>query len=142
MVSEELLKLKLKEIILLLAKTDNAAAIRDLLSRLFNKADIDFKQVIEANIYNNLSLDELALLCNMSLSTFKREFDKNYDSSPAKYIRKRKLAKAAELLKNTNNRISDVAYDCGFSDLSHFSKSFQKAYQLSPTDYRLNQNAK
>lgn len=138
MVSEELLKLKLKELIILLAKTDNAAQIRVLLEALFTKDDLNFREIIEANLYNNLSLEELAKLCNLSLSTFKREFEKQYEMPPATYIRKRKLEKAAQLLQGTSLRISDIAFDCGFNDLAHFSRSFQKEYHASPSEYRTN----
>lgn len=142
LVSEELLKLKLKELILLLAKTDKAEQVRYLLTSLFSKEEINFKEIIEANLYNNLSLEELATLSNLSLSTFKREFVKHYELSPAKYIRQRKLAQAAKLLQSTTLRISDVAFDCGFGDLAHFSKIFQKTYGLSPSDFRLNEKNK
>lgn len=135
--SEDLLKLKLKELIILLAKTDNAQQIRRFIASLFTEVEISFKEIIEANLFNNLSVEELAKLTNLSLSSFKREFVKNYDTSPAKYIKKRKLEKACKLLKGTHMRISDIAFECGFSDLAHFSKSFQKAFQSSPSDYRL-----
>lgn len=137
LVSEELLKLKIKELLLLLAKTDNGAAVRTLINRLFTPMEVDFKEVIEGNLYNNMSVEELATLTNLSLSSFKREFTKHYATSPAKYIRKRKLAKAAKLLKNTQLRISQICYDCGFVDLAHFSKTFQKAYGIPPSEYRL-----
>ncbi|MEL6867871.1 MAG: AraC family transcriptional regulator, partial [Bacteroidota bacterium] len=138
LVSDELLKLKLKELILLLAKTDNAAAIQSLMASMFKPSEIDFKAVIEANLYNNCSMEELATLTNLSLSSFKREFARQYDCSPAKYIRRRKMQKAAKLLKGTDLRISDIAFDCGFKDLAHFSKAFQKHYAFSPSDYRVN----
>lgn len=137
LVSDELLKLKLKELILLLAKTDNVSTIKHLLASMFAPAVLDFKEVIEANLYNNLSLEELAYLAGLSLSSFKREFVKHYDQSPAKYIKQRKLEKAAKLLKLTELRISEVAYECGFVDLAHFSRSFQQFYRISPSNYRL-----
>ncbi len=136
LVSDELLKLKIKELLLLLAKTDNVAIIRTLLSGMVNLHEIEFKEVVEANIYTNLNVEELAELCNLSLSSFKREFVKQYDDSPAKYIKKRKLEKASKLLINTDLRVSDVAYDSGFNDLAHFSKSFLKAYGLNPSEFR------
>ena len=138
LVSEELLKLKVKELVLLLAKTDKLSTIQMLFEGLFNKAAMNFMEVIEANIFNNLGLEELASLTGLSLSSFKREFEKQYKSSPAKYIKKRKLMQAAKLLRGTELRVSDVAYDCGFNDLAHFSKSFQKEFGTSPTDFRMN----
>jgi len=137
MVSEELIKLKLKELILLLVKTNNVEAISKLFGRLFTPYEYSFKETIETNIFNNYSIEEIASLANMSLSSFKREFQKHYNTSPAKYIRKRKLEKASKLLTATSLRITEIALDCGFADLAHFSKCFQKEYGHSPTDYRL-----
>lgn len=142
LISEELLKLKVKELILLLAKTDNADAIRQLFSSLFTPTEYTFKEIIEANIYSNLTNEDLALLTNLSLSSFKREFEKVYQSSPARYFKKRKLKRAAELLRHTNQRIGDIAFDCGFVEVSHFSKSFLKYFGVSPSEYRLNQITK
>lgn len=142
LVSEELLKLKLKELILLLAKTDKAGQISNYLSRLFTKTELKFNLLINEHLYDNLSVDDLATLSNLSLSTFKREFQKAYNDSPARYIRNKRLNKSAELLENTELRITDIAYDCGFSDVAHFSKSFHKAYSCSPSEYRLSQKHK
>ncbi|WP_411031287.1 helix-turn-helix domain-containing protein [Spongiimicrobium sp. 3-5] len=138
LVNEELLKLKLKELVLLLARTNNAEAVQQLLASMFTSVEVAFKEVVEANLYNNLTTDELAKLTSLSLSSFKREFAKHYKTSPAKYIRGRKLRKARKLLLATDLRVSEVAFDCGFTDLAHFSKSFHKSYQCSPTEYRLN----
>ena len=111
---------------MLLVKTEEADKIKSLITGLFTPTEINFKEVIESNLFNNLTLEELAQLTLLSLSSFKREFIKHYQTSPAKYIRKRRLEKAARLLIGTELRITDVAYDSGFSDLAHFSKTFQK----------------
>ena len=100
--------------------------------------EVEFKEIIESNLYNGLSISEWAQLTNLSISSFKREFRKHYNSSPARYIKERKLKQAARLLTATNLRISEIAFDLGFSDLAHFSRSFQKEYQISPSDYRMN----
>lgn len=138
LVNEEILKLKLKELILLLARTDEAAAVKELLAQLFTTVSFEFKEIIEANIFNNLSVPELAQLTHLSLSSFKREFSKQYGNTPARYIKERRLKKAAKLLEATELRISEIAFDCGFSDLPHFSRTFQKKYAHSPSAYRLN----
>jgi AraC family transcriptional regulator, exoenzyme S synthesis regulatory protein ExsA len=138
LVSDELLKLKVKELILLLAKTDNVEMITQLLAGLFSPTRYTLKEIIEANVYSNLSIDELAKLANISTSTFKREFTKIYQQSPGRYIKERKLSRAADLLLKTDRRISDIAFDCGFVEVAHFSRSFQKRYGVSPSNYRLN----
>lgn len=137
LVTEEILKLKLKELILILAKTDNAETVKQILAGLFSRVEVEFKAVIEANLYNNFSVEELAKLTHLSLSSFKREFQKQYGTSPAKYIKEQKLKKAAKLLSASDLRVSSIAFDCGFSDLAHFSRSFQRVYGSSPSDFRL-----
>jgi AraC-like DNA-binding protein len=136
LVSDDLLKLKIKELLLLLNKTNNAGIIKTLIQGAYNNQDISFRRTIESNLFNNLSITEFAELTNMSLSSFKREFEKNYHESPAKFIRTKKLEKAAKLLKSTELRISDIAYDSGFGDLASFSKSFLKEYNINPSEYR------
>ncbi|PKP48989.1 MAG: AraC family transcriptional regulator [Bacteroidetes bacterium HGW-Bacteroidetes-1] len=139
LVNEDLLVLKLKEIILLLTQTDDSQAINLILSGLFSPTTYSFTQIIDAHIFSDLSLENLALLTKLSLSTFKREFKRIYKDSPANYIRNKRLEKAAELLVISTERITDIAYDTGFNDLAHFSKCFQEKYGASPSAFRLNQ---
>ena len=136
LVNEEILILKLKEIILLLNQTKNAPAIRTILSNLFNPNSYSFRDVVEAHYYSNITLDELAQLTNQSLSTFKKEFKKTYNSAPATYLRNKKLEKSIELLA-TNLRTTDIAYECGFNNISHYSKTFKQRYGISPTFYKM-----
>jgi AraC-like DNA-binding protein len=81
-------------------------------------------------------------MTNLSLSSFKREFKKNYGDSPASYIRNKRLEKSAELLRISEERITDIAFDCGFNDLATFSKLFHDKYNTSPSNYRLDQISK
>ena len=83
---EELGILKLKELMLILLKSENHLSIRNLLSEIFTPVNIELKQAIENNLYNNLSMEQMAYLCHMSLSTFKREFKKTFNDTPAHYI--------------------------------------------------------
>jgi len=139
LVNEEILILKLREIILLLNQTKNAPAIHAILSNLFNPTTYTFREIIDAHIYSNITISELSELTNMSLSTFKREFKKTYNNSPAVYIKDKKLTKAKELVSASTLRMSDVAFDCGFNDMAHFSKSFKQKYGVSPSTFRLTQ---
>ena len=139
LVSDEILVLKLKEIILLLSQTQDAEIIQVILSQLFSPATYTFKQIIEANLFSQASMDELAQKTNLSVSSFKREFKKIYDDSPANYIKNKRLERAAELLLVSDARITDIAFDCGFNDLANFTKSFHDKYSTSPSNFRLKQ---
>ncbi len=140
LVSDEILVLKLKEIILLLSQTREAATIQVILSQLFSPAKFTFKQVIEAHIFSQINVEGLALKTNLSVSSFKREFKKIYDDSPANYIKTKRLERASELLLASGERVSDIAFDCGFNDLANFTKSFHDKFGVSPTNFRSTKN--
>lgn len=137
LVNDEILVLKLKEIVLLLSQTQDAETIQVILSQLFSPAIYTFKQIIEANLFLQVSVAELAQKSNLSVSSFKREFRKLYNDSPANYIKDKRLERAAELLLISDERITDIAFDCGFNDLANFTKNFHDKYNVSPTGYRL-----
>jgi AraC-like DNA-binding protein len=137
LVNDDILILKLKEIILLLSQTQNAEAIQLVLSQLFSPVTYTFRQIIEAHLFSQVSIEDLARKTNLSVSSFKREFAKLYNDSPANYIKTKRLERAAELLLASDNRITDIALDCGFNDLANFTKSFHGKYNVTPTDYRL-----
>ena len=134
----ELIKNKLREFVLLMTKTVEAPSEIDFLSSMFKPNFAKFEEVIQHNLYSNLSLDEFASLCHMSLSTFKRKFKEVYDESPAKYFTKMKMIKASELLLNNTTRISDVAYDLGYKSLTTFNRAFKEQTGKSPSEYRMN----
>jgi len=142
LINEDILVIKLKEIVLLLCQTKNAPVIQQILSQLFSPTSYSFKQVIENNLFSHFTLDDFTQMTNLSLSSFKREFKKNYNDSPANYIRNKKLEKAADLLLISEERITDIAFDCGFNDLANFSTLFHDKFNCTPSAYRLNQIGK
>jgi len=124
-VDERLLLTKLKEFLILLAKQDNAPDVIDFVSAFFKPYEYDFKTIIEKNILSSLSINELSKLCGMSLATFKRKFTTYYNENPKKYIDSKKIEKSIQLLANPENRISDIAYDCGFDTIKSFNRNFK-----------------
>lgn len=142
LVNEDILTLKLKEIVLLLAQSQNADSIQLILSQLFSPTTYSFKQIVEANVFSQLTIEQLAEQNNLSVSSFKREFAKLYNDTPANYIKNKKLEKAAELLLISDERITDIAFECGFNDLASFTRSFNDKFHSTPTNYRLEQKSK
>jgi AraC-like DNA-binding protein len=134
---ESIIKTKLKEFVLLMAKLQDAPSQLDFLAALFKPLDIEFKSTIQHNLYANLSVDELARLCHLSTSSFKRKFKESFNASPKKYISQKKVEKAASLLKSDRSRVSDIAYDVGFDSLATFNRNFTSTYGLSPSEYRV-----
>ncbi len=142
LVNEDILILKLKEIMLLLAQSQNASAVQIILSQLFSPTSYSFRQIIEANLFSQVTIEQLAEQSNLSVSSFKREFTKLYNDTPAHYIRNKKLEKAAELLLLSDERVTDIAWECGFNDLATFTKNFSDKYHITPSGYRQQQKEK
>lgn len=137
LVDDTLVRLKLKELIHLLLKTDQGATIQSLYADLFSPQSFTLKQVVEEYLYADISLEQLAVLAGLSLSSFKRKFKELYQDTPANYIRTQKLSRAAHLLQSTTLPISDIAYECGFNHPNYFSQVFLKAYRQTPSAFRM-----
>lgn len=138
LVNDDLLKLKIKELILLLLQTNNAENIISLFSHLFTPRQANFKEIIQFHLFTNITIPELALLSGRSLSAFKRDFENYFKDTPANYIKEQKLLKASELLYSTDFSISEISYEVGFNDISHFTKLFKLKYNSTPSQYRKN----
>ncbi len=136
LVNEDLLELKIKELILLLVQTRNVSSILALMTDLYSTKIVDLKKVIELHLFSNLSLEELAKLTNLSLSSFKRQFKKEFNDSPQNYIISKKIEKAKELLEISKMNINEIAYEIGFNDPLYFTRSFKKRVGTSPSSYR------
>ena len=136
LLSEEIITLKIRELISLLIETDHSGKIRTIFGHLFSASDYDFQEIIQKNVFEDLSIGELAFLAGLSLSSFKRKFKSIYGTSPNKYITSKRLEKSQILLKTSNLSISEIAFECGFSDVGYFSKVFKGYYSSLPTDSR------
>jgi AraC-like DNA-binding protein len=94
------------------------------------------QQVMEKNFCFRLRIEDYAELCHRSLSAFKREFQQVYQETPGRWIMRRRVERAAGLLANSNQSVTQVAFETGFEDLSHFSRVFKKITGKNPTEYK------
>lgn len=131
--SDALLSLKLEEIMLYLLNKYGAGFEYYLRSLISNELS-PFKNIVENNVHSNLKLEEIAFLCNMSLSTFKRHFINEYHEPPGKWLQDKRLQKAKELLQVGGLKASDIYLDMGYNNLSNFSVAFKRKFGFSPTD--------
>lgn len=93
--------------------------------------------IMEANFRRRVSMETLACLCHRSLSTFKRDFQAHYGMAPGRWLRQRRLEHAATLLARTEQSVTEVMFECGFEDTSHFSRAFKIQYGHAPSCHRL-----
>ncbi|MFK7946920.1 MAG: helix-turn-helix domain-containing protein [Saprospiraceae bacterium] len=137
LVNNDLLELKIKELILLLVQSKNVHSILELIADLYTPKAVQLKEVIELHLFSNLKLNQLAKLCNQGLSSFKREFKKEFNDSPTNYIIGKKIEKAKELLSMTKLSINEIAYEVGFQDQLYFTRLFKKRTGTTPSNFRL-----
>jgi AraC family transcriptional regulator, exoenzyme S synthesis regulatory protein ExsA len=127
-------KIKIEELLLYLLKK-YPDQIKSFMTQAFqNSQENKIKQVVFANIEKGLTIDELAFLCNMSVSTFKRHFSEVFHTSPKKYFIQNRMEKAKKLLQ-LNKRTSDIYFELGYSNLSSFSNEFKKHFGISPKQF-------
>lgn len=129
---QDFLQLKFEEIIQYLIQKYNQNFIDFLLVLIDEYEKSPFKNKIEFNSNLNLNLEQLAFLFNMSLSTFKRTFVKEYSISPGKWFQEKRLMKAKNLLEKGNLKCIDVHLECGYENSSNFSIAYKKRFGKSP----------
>ncbi|CAI9683499.1 helix-turn-helix domain-containing protein [Elizabethkingia anophelis] len=134
-VRNKLLEFKFQEIMLYLTELHGTDFIQSLIVNS-NDATRKFIHTIESNQLNKLSLKELAFLCNMSISTFKREFEKHYTESPVKWFQNKRLEYARHLLNNTKKSPSEIYFEVGYENLSSFIQAYKLKYGTTPKHHQ------
>ena len=128
---DNLLSLKFEELMVYLLQK-YGSDFELYLQSLIIKETSPFKKMVESKIHSNLKLEEIAFLCHMSLSTFKRHFIKEYKVPPGKWLQDKRLLKAKETLEKGELKPSDIYLDFGYNNLSNFSIAFKNKFGFSP----------
>lgn len=132
-----LLELKFRELILSIADNLKNAELISYFQSLANEPqNVSLQRVMEENYCFNLKLDEFAQLSNRSLSAFKRDFQKVFNTTPGKWLTKKRLDHAMNLISNTGKTVSEAAFECGFENPSHFSRSFKEYFGVTPASVK------
>jgi len=91
---------------------------------------------VEQHLGEPLSVADLARYSHMSTRTFYRVFRKTLQTTPADFILKTRIRRAAETLRAGEETISAIATTYGFESASYFNRSFRKIMGTSPSAYR------
>ena len=97
---------------------------------------IEAVTLMESNIEEPMSLDELAYHVGLSRRQLERLFQKYLKCVPTRYYLELRLKRARELLLQTSKSIVDVAFACGFVSAPHFSKCYRDMFGIAPRDER------
>ena len=97
---------------------------------------VEAVSLMEANLEEPMSLDELARHVNLSRRQLERLFQKHLNCVPTRHYLELRLARARQLLLQTSMSIVDVAFACGFVSAPHFSKCYRDFFGMPPRDER------
>jgi AraC-like DNA-binding protein len=129
--TDELLNLKVAEGVYVLLNTDES-----FYSSLFDFTErwkIDILDYLNENYMYDLSLEEIASFTGRSLAVFKRDFKKISPLSPEKWLIRKRLKVAHDKIREDGKKVSDVCFEVGFKNLSHFSRVFKEQFGYAPT---------
>jgi AraC-like DNA-binding protein len=94
------------------------------------------RDYIESHLDGNVRLETLASLAGLSVHHFARAFRQSIGLSPHKYVLRRRIERARELLSQTDPPLSEIALSIGFADHSHFARHFRRLTGMTPSTAR------
>ena len=100
------------------------------------------KDYIDANFKDDIRLQELADLANMTPTAFSRFFKLRTGKSISEYIIDVRLGHAARMLADSTMAVVEICYRCGFNNISNFNRIFKRKKGLTPTEFRENYHKK
>lgn len=107
--------------------------VQRLLSSFHEPGKVDLADYMEQNFMYNLPLEKFGYLTGRSLTTFKKDFQKVFKTTPGRWLTKRRLDFAHYQIAIKKQKATEVFVDAGFENLSHFSFAFKKQFGYSPT---------
>ena len=131
-----IVKFSLYQILLQILDRNKNNVYVEYLKYLVNNQKINLPYYMEKNFTQALNIETLAKQTGRSLSTFKKEFKEEFKTTPMKWLINRRLKYANYLITKTTRTVSDIAFHCGFENVSHFSKSYKAKFGLSPVNER------
>jgi AraC family transcriptional regulator len=94
------------------------------------------KELLDSNLNGEMSVREIASACGLSPAHFARAFRRTTGMLPHRWLLNRRVERAKHLLLQTKMPINEIAYGCGFSDQSHFTRVFLQVVGTTPGAWR------
>ncbi|WP_029269963.1 AraC family transcriptional regulator [Flavobacterium sp. KJJ] len=92
-------------------------------------------EILHEQFAENLTLDYLSKIADIHPVHLSRDFSKYFDCNLGEYIRKLKVEKALSLMALQKQSFTEIAYQCGFSDQSHFNRCFKEMNGINPSEH-------
>jgi len=134
---QALLELKFRELILAIADHPANGGLLSYFSSLMQEPQaVSLQRIMDDNFCYNLKLEQFAQLSNRSLSAFKRDFQKQFQTTPGKWLLEKRLHHANYLLTHLGKTVSEASFESGFENPSHFSRSFRQYFGVTPASVK------
>ncbi|MEO3407784.1 helix-turn-helix domain-containing protein [Mucilaginibacter sp. CAU 1740] len=128
---QEVADIKVNEAIAVLRSIDRS--VDNVLGHFEEPGKIDLADFMEKNYMFNLTATRFGYLTGRSLTTFKRDFKKAFGDTPEKWLTRKRLETAHYQIVEQKRKPSEVYFEVGFENLSHFSFAFKKLFGYNPT---------
>ncbi|RZK57997.1 MAG: AraC family transcriptional regulator [Pedobacter sp.] len=129
---EKIISIKIEEALTILRSIDKN--VDNLLADFSEPYKINLTDFMEKNYMHNLTMEKFGCLTGRSLTTFKRDFKKVFNTTPQKWIIQKRLELAHYQISEKGQKPIEVYLETGFENLSHFSFAFKKHFGYTPTD--------
>ncbi len=126
------LRLKFQELLLHLLELDASKQLRTILYTLHKGEKVDLSFLMNSYYLKPLTMNELARLSGRSLSAFKRDFQDEFNTSPAFWLKNKRLDYADFLLRNSTKNVSEISTEIGYESVSHFIKTYKEKFGVTP----------
>ncbi len=136
-IPRSLVEIKFKELLFNIMLNPKNHKLKHYFSSLNQSGKANLEYMMMRNFQYDLKMEDFAKLCGRSLSTFKRDIKNYFNETPGNWIKNKRLEYAKTLLKNSDLSVSEICYESGFKNSSHFNSIFKQKYQLPPKQYRL-----
>lgn len=101
-----------------------------------NRRMLRARDTMDRSFAQPLDIRALARVAHVSPAHFSRQFRATFGESPHRYLQRRRVERAMELLRETDRPVTEICFDVGFSSLGTFSRTFRAVVGESPSAYR------
>lgn len=115
--------------------TDGEPVLKSTISRGYRIA-ADAVKLINENFSGIISLSDAAIALSVTPQYLSAVFKKNIGIGFSEYLSSVRLRRAAKLIEETNESVTQICFECGYNNLSHFLRSFKAYFLKSPSEYR------
>lgn len=138
--NEDILKLKFEELFLALLYSKNNQSFLSFLKTIITNFKLSLYQIFSYCEQDFQSVNDMAKISNMSLTTFSKNFKQSFGISPKEWLDNKKFEKAKFLLEFSNKNITEICLEVGFNSPAWFISRYKKRYNKTPKQFQKSKN--